>query len=172
MPATISKDLNNAQIIGGVFSSKENADNAINAFREEGVPEQNIQVVIQLTDGQARDAYKNALVGRGFAESQALFYEKAIKSGKILVAVHDVTDPAPIVEIFDDNKAEFNPDGSRNVREDVVGMTAGAAVGAVAGGVAGAAIGGPVGAAAGAAAGAVVGGAGGAAAGKASEHRK
>jgi hypothetical protein len=172
MPETISKDLNNAQIIGGAFSSQENADRAIEAFREAGVPEENIQVVVQLTDGQANDAYSDALVGRGFAESQALFYDKAIKSGKILVAIHNVTDPAAIIEIFDDYKAEYNPDGSRNVREDVVGMTVGAAVGAVAGGVIGAAVGGPVGGAAGAAAGAVIGGGGGAAAGKAAEHNK
>jgi hypothetical protein len=171
MPETIS-NLDNRQIIGGVFSNRENADKAIEAFRNEGIPDQNIQVVVQLTNKQADEAYTEALVGRGFTESQALFYDNAIRNGKILVAVHNVIDPAPVIEIFDDNKAEFNPDGSRNVREDVVGMTAGAAVGAVALGVAGAAVAGPVGAAAGAAAGAVLGGAGGGAAGKASEHRK
>jgi hypothetical protein len=171
MPETIS-NLDNRQIIGGVFSSRENADKAIEAFRNQGIPEQNIQVVVQLTNKQADEAYSDALVGRGFSESQALFYDKAIRSGKILVAVHNVTDPAAVIEIFDDHKAEYNPDGSRNVRQDVVGMTAGAAVGAVALGVAGAAVAGPVGAAAGAAAGAVLGGAGGGAAGKASEHKK
>jgi uncharacterized membrane protein len=106
------------------------------------------------------------------AESQALYYDKAVRNGKILVAVHNVVDPAPVIEIFDDNKAEYNPDGSRNLRQDVAGMTAGAVVGAVAGAVAGTVVGGPVGGAAGAAAGAVVGGGAGAAAGKATEHRK
>jgi hypothetical protein len=172
MPETITKNLDNTQIIAGVFSNQENADKAIEAFREAGVPEENIQVVIQLTEGEAEEASKDALVGRGFAESQALFYENAVKNGKFLVAVHEVIDPAAIIEIFDDNRAEYNPDGSRNVRQDVVGLTAGAAVGAVAGGVVGTVFGGPVGGAAGAAAGAVIGGAGGAAAGKVSEHRK
>ncbi len=171
MPETISKT-DNRQIIGGAFSNRENADDAINAFRELGVPEQDIQVVVQLTERQADDAYTDAMVGRGFAESQALFYDKAIRNGKILVAVHNVVDPSPVINIFDRFKAEYNPDGSRNLRDDVFGMTAGAAIGAVALGVAGAAVAGPLGAAAGTAAGAIVGGGAGAAVGKAVEHRK
>jgi hypothetical protein len=171
MPETITK-VDNRQIIGGVFSSRENADKAVEAFRNLGIPDQNIQVVVQLDKNQADEAYRDALVGRGFAESQALYYDKAVRSGKILVAVHNVTDPTPVIEVFDDHKAEYNPDGGRNVREDVVGMTVGAAVGAVAGGVVGAAVGGPLGAAGGAAAGAVIGGGAGGAAGKAAEHRK
>ena len=171
MPETISKT-DNLQIIGGVFSNRTNADKAVQALRELGIPDQNIQVVVMLNDKQADRAYTDALVGRGVAESQALFYEKAIRSGKILVAVHQVTDPTPVIEIFDDYKAEYNPDGSRNLRQDVVGMTAGAAAGAVAGGIAGTVFGGLVGGAVGAAAGAVVGGGAGGAAGKATEHRK
>ncbi|MCE0482909.1 MAG: general stress protein [Methylacidiphilales bacterium] len=171
MPETISKS-DNRQIIGGVFSNRKNADEAIKAFRQRGIPEQDLQVVVKLTDDQADDAYSAALVGRGFAESQALFYDKAIRNGKILVAVHNVVDPAPIIEIFDDNKAEYNPDGSRNLRQDVFGMTAGAVAGAIAGGAAGTAVAGPIGGAVGAAAGAVVGAGAGGAAGKATEHRK
>ena len=171
MPETISKN-DNRQIIGGVFSDRANADNAVQELRELGVPDSNIQVVVMLEGEQTRQAYTDALVGRGIAESQALFYDKAVRSGKILVAVHNVTDPAPVVEVFDDNKAEYNPDGSRNLRDDVAGMTAGAAVGALAGGVAGTAVAGPLGGAVGAAAGAVVGGGAGAAVGKAAEHRK
>jgi len=171
MPETIT-EIDNRQIIGGMFSSRKNADNAIQDLRELGVPEEDIQVVVTLNEKQADEAYKDALVGRGVAESQALFYDKAIRNGKILVAVHNVTEPAPVIEVFDDNKAEYNPDGSRNLRQDVVGLTAGAAIGAVAGGVAGTVAGGPLGAAVGAAAGAVVGGGAGAAVGKATEHRK
>ncbi len=171
MPETISK-IDNRQIIGGVFSNRENADEAVDALLESGISEQNIQVVVTLNDKQAKEAYTDALVGRGFAESQALFYDKAIRNGKILVAVHNVTDPATVIDIFDDFKAEYNPDGSRNLREDVAGMTAGAVIGAAALGAAGAAVGGPAGAVAGAAAGAVLGGGSGAAAGKAAEHRK
>ncbi len=171
MPETISKT-DNRQIIGGMFSNRENADEAIQELRELGVQEEDIQVVVSLDDKQAQEAFNDALVGRGVTESQALFYDTAVRNGKILVAVHNVTDPAPVIEVFDDYKAEYNPDGSRNLRQDVAGMTAGAVIGAVAGGVAGTAVAGPVGGAAGAAAGAVVGAGAGAAAGKATEHRK
>jgi hypothetical protein len=171
MPETISTN-NNTQIIGGTFSNRDNADKAVQAFRELGIPEQNIQVVVQLNDKQANEAYTDALVGRGVSESQALFYDKAVREGKILVAIHNVTNPKPVIDVFDQYKAEYNPNGSRNLRDDVVGMTVGAVVGAAALGVAGAAVAGPIGAAAGVAAGAVLGGGAGAAAGKAAEHSK
>jgi len=171
MPTTISRS-DHRQIIGGAFSDRHNADKAIQEFRHLGIADSNIQEVVQLSEPQAPSAYTDAMVGRGFAESQALYYDQAIREGKILVAIHNVTDPNPVIDIFDRNQAEYNPNGSRNVRQDVVGLTTGVAVGAVAGGVAGALVGGPVGAAAGAAAGAVLGGGAGAAAGKAVEHHK
>jgi len=171
MPETISTN-SNLQIIGGTFSNRENAEKAIAAFRQLGIPEQNLQVVVQLSDKEAENAYSDSLVGRGVAQSQASYYDKAVREGKTLVAVHNVLNPAPVIDIFDRYKADYNPDGSRNLRDDVLGMTAGAVVGAAALGVAGAALGGPVGAAAGVAAGAVLGGGAGAAAGKAAEHSK
>jgi uncharacterized membrane protein len=100
------------------------------------------------------------------------YYDAAIRAGKTFVAVHEVTDPAPVIEIFDRFGAEYNPNGERNVRQDVSGLTAGAGAGAIVGGGIGLAAGGPVGAAVGAAAGAIVGGGTGAAAGKAVEHNK
>lgn len=171
MPETIAAN-NNTQIIGGTFSNRDNADKAVQAFRDLGVPEQNMQVVVQLNDRQAERAYSDALVQRGVAQSQAVFYDKAVRNGKILVVVHNVIDPITIIDVFDRFKAEYNPNGSRNLRDDVLGMTVGAAVGAAALGAAGAAVAGPLGAAAGVAAGAVLGGGTGAAAGKAAEHRK
>jgi rhamnose utilization protein RhaD (predicted bifunctional aldolase and dehydrogenase) len=171
MPETISNN-NVTQIIGGTFSDRKQADKAIQALRDLGVPEQNIQVVVQLDDRQAERAYTDALTTRGISQSQALFYDRAIREGKTLVAVHNVTDPAKVIDVFDKYGADYNPNGSRNLRDDVAGMTVGAAVGAAAGGVIGAAVGGPLGAAAGVAAGAVIGGGTGAAAGKAAEHRK
>ena len=171
MPETISRN-NDLQIIAGVFSQRENADRAIAAFRDLGVPDQNIQVVVQLDEKQADDVYTDAMVGRGFAESQAAFYDKAIREGKTLVAVHNITDAKPIIDVFDRFGSDFNPNGTRNVRQDVFGMTAGAAVGATALGTAGAVVAGPLGAAAGVAAGTAIGGAIGAAAGKAVEHDK
>ena len=77
-----------------------------------------------------------------------------------------------MIDVFDKYKAEYNPNGSRNLRDDVLAMTTGALVGAAAGGAVGALVGGPAGSAAGAAAGALVGGGSGAAIGKDSEHNK
>ncbi len=90
----------------------------------------------------------------------------------MLVVIYEVPDAAKIIEIFDRFGAESNPDHSRNVRQDVFGLTAGVISGAALGGATGALLGGPVGAAAGIAAGIVAGGAAGAAAGKAVEHQK
>jgi hypothetical protein len=171
MPETISST-NNLQIIGGTFSNRDNADQAIEAFRQLGIPEQNMQVVIQLDDRQADQAYTDTLTARGVSELQAFFYDEAIRNGKTLVVVHNVINPAPVIDVFDRYKAEYNPNGSRNLRDDVLGMTAGAAVGAAALGAAGAVVAGPLGAAAGVAAGALLGGGAGAAAGKSAEHSK
>jgi hypothetical protein len=171
MPETISST-SNLQIIGGTFSERQNADKAIEAFRQLGIPEQNMQVVVQLNDRQAGQAYSDALTTRGVAESQAVFYDDAIRNGKTLVVIHNVINPTPVIDVFDRYKAEYNPSGSRNLRDDVLGMTAGAAVGAAALGAAGAVVAGPLGAAAGVAAGALLGGGAGAAAGKSAEHRK
>ncbi len=168
MPETISRT-SQGQIIGGTFTSSDNADKAVRAFQELGISPNDIEVVVQLNETKDTD---KMWADRGFAESQADYYEQAIRDGKILVVVYGVVDPAPVIDVFDQYRAEFNPNGSRNLRDDVAGMTVGAAVGAVAGGVAGAAVAGPPGAVAGAAAGAVVGGGAGAAAGKAAEHRK
>ncbi len=171
MPKTIDKTYD-GQIIGGIFSNQDNADKAVEAFEDLDISPDNIEVVVQLNDKRAKDVYIDILSDRGFSESQARYYDKVIREGKILVAVFGVTDPAPVIDIFDKYKAEYNPNGSRNLREDVAGMTVGAVVGAAAGGMAGAVVGGPMGAAAGVAAGAVVGGGSGAAAGKTIEHKK
>jgi hypothetical protein len=171
MPKTIEKTYE-GQIIGGTFANEDDAEKAVEAFEELDISSDDIEVIVQLEGDQAKDVYTDILSDRGFSESQALYYDKVIRAGKVLVVVSEVNDPAPIIDIFDKFKAEYNPNGSRNLRDDVAGMTVGAAVGAAAGGVAGAVIGGPVGAAAGVAAGAVVGGGAGAAAGKAVEHKK
>ena len=153
MPKT-TKRWDHRQNIGGVFSDRTNADKAIQAFHDLGVKEQDIEEVVSLND--------------------------TVRNGKILVTVHNVKDPAPVIDIFDANKAEYNPDGSYNFRDDVAGLTVGAAAGAALGGAAGAAEGGvlgtivsgPLGTVVGSVVGAVVGGGVGAAAGEIAEHRK
>jgi hypothetical protein len=171
MPKTIEKTYE-GQIIGGIFANEDNAEKAVEAFEEMDISSDDIEIIVQLEGDQTEEVYTDLLSDRGFSESQAIYYGEVIQAGKVLVVVSEVTDPAPIIDVFDKFKAEYNPNGSRNLRDDVAGMTVGAAIGAAAGGVAGAAIGGPVGAAAGVAAGVVVGGGAGAAAGKAVEHKK
>ena len=61
-----------AQIIGGIFSNVENS-----------------QIVVQLDDKQAKEAYAEVLT-------------KAIRNGKILVATDKVTNPVPVIEALDD----------------------------------------------------------------------
>ena len=171
MAKTINKTYE-GQIIGGIFANEDNAEKAVEAFEEMDISSDDIEIIVQLEAEQTEDVYIDLLSDRGFSEYQAIYYGKVIREGKVLVVVSEITDPAQVIDIFDKFKAEYNPNGSRNLRDDVAGMTVGAAVGAVAGGVAGAVVGGPVGAAAGVAAGAVVGGGSGAAVGKAVEHKK
>jgi len=171
MPKTIDKTYT-GQIIGGIFSNEEDADEAVEALEDLDISPENIEIIVELEDKPTKDVYTDLLSDRGFSESQAVYYDEVIRKGNFLVVVYDVVDPAPVIDIFDEFKAKYNPNGSRNLRDDVAGMTVGAAVGAAAGGVAGAVVGGPVGAVAGVAAGIVVGGGAGAAAGKAIEHKK
>jgi hypothetical protein len=145
MPETINK-LSKNQTIGGLFSNRDDANKAIEAFHDLGVEEKDIHVLVSI----------NGIVSEG----------------KVRVDVYNVKNPAAVIEIFDNNKADYNLDGSRNIRQDVAGLTAGAATGATTGGVTGAFVAGPVGTAVGAATGAVVGGGFGAVVGKVREHLK
>jgi len=167
MPQTIDKTLR-GQIIGGVFSNREQADQAVKAFENLDILPENIQVLVRLDEWKALNACENILTDRGFSNSHARYYERLVRDGKILVTVHNVINPIPIIDIFDRYKAEHNPNGPRNLREDVLSMTRCAIVGAAAFGLVGAAFGVPAGAA-----GAVTGGGGsGAVARKAAEHGK
>ncbi len=104
---------------------------------------------------------------------KAYRYLDQLLEGRILVTANNVQldQRAIVIDTFNKFGGLINPDGSRNVREDVVGMTTGSAIGAAAGAVIGGITGGPLGSAAGGAAGAVAGGAMGAVAGQAAEHQ-
>ena len=171
MPQTLDRTFH-GQIIGGTFSDRASADKAVDAFLDIGIEKCDIQVVVQFTDHPAENVYKDILTDRGSAEGQARFYDEAVRSGKVLVVIYNVTEPAKVIDIFDYFGADFNPNGSRNLRDDVLAMTTGALVGAAAGGAVGSLVGGPIGGAAGAAAGAVIGGGSGAAVGLSTEHKK
>jgi hypothetical protein len=172
MPQTIDKTFH-GQTIAGTFPSRRDADDAVNAFLDFGVLASDIQIVQHVEVATAGENKTEAVLSdRGCVEMTPSPFVDEDRDIKTTVSVHSVVKPAPIIDIFDKFGAEFNPNGSRNVREDVVGMTTGAAVGAIVGGTAGTLAGGPLGTAAGAAAGAVVGASAGAAAGKAAEHQK
>ena len=72
MPQTIDKTFH-GQIIGGTFLNPDNADKAVEAFLEMGVPENEIQTVVQVNDKEAEEVYTDILTDRGFADSQARF---------------------------------------------------------------------------------------------------
>jgi len=171
MPQTLNKTFQ-GQIIGGTFTNRENADQAVEAFLELGIEQGDIQLIVQMVEKPQDNVYKDILTDRGSADAQASYYDEQIRDGKILVVVHNIVDPAAVIDVFDRFGAEYNPNGARNLRDDVLGMTTGALVGAAAGGAVGAIVGGPVGGAAGAAAGAVIGAGSGAVVGKSSEHNK
>jgi hypothetical protein len=171
MPQTIVKNAD-GQIIGGTFSDPDKAAKAVVAFHELGFTDNDIQILIDRSDTSEKKVYSDVLTERGISKTQATYYDEVIRKGRTLVMVHGVNKPAPVIDIFDNFGAEHNPDGSRNAREDVSGMTAGAAIGAAAGGAVGALVAGPVGAIGGIAVGAVVGAGTGATAGKAAEHHK
>jgi len=115
MPKTIDKTYE-GQIIGGIFANEDNAEKAVEAFEELNISSDDIEVIVQLEGDQTKDVYTDILSDRGFSESQALYYDKVIRAGKVLVVVSEVNDPAPIIDIFDKFKAEYNPNGSRNLQ--------------------------------------------------------
>lgn len=147
-------DLN---VVGALFEDNHNANQAAQELIEEGFSNYDITVDVKLTDKEQKKAFKASLKAKGFEDPDQLYFEKAVEEGKTLVSVTNVpkSKVAAVIEVLNKNGAHYNPDGSRNVRDDVVGMTTGAVVGAAIGAV----IGGPVGAAAGFAVGAGAGGA-------------
>ena len=172
MPQTMAATSQGARIIGATFVRRADAELAAEALEAIGISPINIQIVVQLNAHSAGKIYAELLADRGFSAEMAEYYGRLIRKGRTLVAVYDVVEAGPVIDILDEFRAKYNPDGSRHVRDDVIGMTTGALVGAAACGAAGAAVSGPVGAALGAAAGAMLGGGSGTVVGRVSEHRK
>ena len=84
MPQTINKTYE-VQIIGGIFSTRENDDQSMESFQDLDIPRQNIQVVVKIDSEMAEEAYTCAVL-------------RAIRNGNILVAVHNITDAVSIIE--------------------------------------------------------------------------
>jgi hypothetical protein len=129
MHQTMANATNRSQIVSATFSNRARAEQAVDALQELGISPLDLQVVVQLSTKAAKDVYTDILSDRGFSVAQARYYDELIRNGKVLVAVYDVVDPGPVIDILDECHAEFNPDGSRNLRDDVLGVTTGTAVG-------------------------------------------
>lgn len=152
--ATTTNSFEGRKIVGALFEDHHKAQQAVEQLLREGHAEADIAVLVQVDEKQDKKARQEALKAVGFEDPDRIYFEKSVEEGKTLVSVTNV-DPketGKVVSILNHNGAEYDPDGKRNVRDDVVGMTSGAAIGAAAG-----AFGGPIGAAIGALAGAAVG---------------
>lgn len=146
----------NLKSVGALFDDPIDAQKAVDELIEEGFPAASITMIQQTTYKEKPKERLHALKERGYIESDVTYFEGCIEQGKTLVSVDRVEedDVGKVIQVLNKNGSHYNPDGSRNVREDVVGMTGGAALGAAIGGVAG----GPVGATLGGVVGAAVGG--------------
>lgn len=107
------------QIIGGLFSSRRTADEAIEALQELDISPDDIEEFVQLDEIQSKQPHLEILSNRGFSDGQSVYYDKEIRNGKILVVVYDVADPGPVLDVFTEFEAGHNPSGSRNLRDDI-----------------------------------------------------
>lgn len=130
MPQTMMTTNQGARIIGATFLDRANAEKAVEALQEMGISPLDIQLVVQLSTHFGQDLYATLLSDRGFNREDAQHYDKLIREGRTLVAVYDVIDPGPVIDVLDEYQAELNPDGCRNIRDDGIGMTAGVVAGA------------------------------------------
>jgi hypothetical protein len=152
--ATSTKTMNNRKIVGALFDDYHDANRAVDQLVREGFPIGNIALLIQTEGHPSKQDRRRALEAVGYNTADRTYFEKAVEEGKTLVSVTnlDQEESGEVISILNENGAHYDPDGSRNIRDDVVGMTAGAAVGAAAGAFVG-----PVGAAIGALAGGAIG---------------
>jgi hypothetical protein len=152
--ATTTESFTGRKIVGALFEEHHDAQKAVEALLKAGHRSDDIAVLVQVDEKQDKKARQEALKAVGYEDPDRIYFDKSIEEGKTLVSVTnvDAKDTGKVVSILDHNGAHYDPNGDRNVRDDVVGMTSGAAIGAAAGAFAG-----PIGAAIGALAGAAVG---------------
>jgi hypothetical protein len=150
--------MNGTKIVGALFDDHHDANLAVDALLKKGYLREDIAVLVQIDPNQDKKARQHALKAVGYEDPDRRYFDKAVEEGKTLVSVTNVPEnkAGEVISILKHHGAHYNPDGSRNVRDDVVGMTSGAAIGAAAGAFVGP-IGAAIGALAGTAVGAVVG---------------
>lgn len=114
--------------VGALFDTTSEARHAIDALNKQGFPRRNI-TLHRLT---RRDT---AILPKATLPAAA---------GKTLVTVNQLhpADCGLAIRLLHENGSQYNPDGSRHIRDDVVGMTTGAILGAAFGAI----LAGPVGA--------------------------
>jgi len=153
--AISTKTSTSSKIVGALFKDREDANKAVDDLLEKGYLSEDIAVshVADKSRGCSENR-KEALKSVGYSDTDHKYLANEIEKGKTLVSVTHVpaAKTGEVVSVLDHNGAHYNPDGDRNVRDDVVGMTTGAAIGMAAGAFAG-----PLGAALGALAGTAVG---------------
>jgi hypothetical protein len=159
--AKTTETATDAKIVGALFDDYHDANKAVEALVKKGYLSEDIAVLVEVDQKQDRKARQDALKAVGYEDPDRIYFDKAIAEGKTLVSVTNVpsSKTGEVVSILDHHGAQYNPTGTRNVRDDVVGMTGGAAIGVAAGSFAGpigAVIGGLAGGAVGAVAGAVM----------------
>jgi hypothetical protein len=156
--ATTTENATGTKIVGALFENNKDANKAVEKLLEKGYLREDIAILVKLSEKEDKKARQKALKEVGYAETDQRYFDKAVEEGKTLVSVTQIPESktGEVISILVKNGAHYNPDGSRNVRDDVVGMTTGAAVGAAAGAFAGP-VGAAIGALAGGAAGAVAG---------------
>lgn len=152
--ATTTEIAPGTKSVGALFESNHDANKAVDALLKEGILPEDIYVQVEVNDKEAKKAQKHAMKAVGFEDPDQRYFEKALKEGKTLVTVTNLApeQTGEVITILNQNGSHYNPDGSRNIRDDVVGMTTGVLAGTAVGVLAG-----PVGAGIGAIAGAAIG---------------
>lgn len=141
--------------VGALFDDAEDAQRAAEKLAEAGFPRRHIVVSTEQYLKDAPETRHEALRAGGYIEEDVLYFDKELVNGKTLVSVANVPESqcGTVIRILNENGSHYDPDGTRNMRDDVMGMTTGAAIGAALGAM----LGGPIGMAVGEVGGGVVG---------------
>ncbi|MES2309464.1 MAG: glycine zipper domain-containing protein [Verrucomicrobiota bacterium] len=133
--AQTSQNYVGKKIVGGVFKNYDDANDAVAELLKQGYSNHEIGVLFQTESNESQASRREALHSVGYDHWDQVYLDKEIEAGRTLVSVTNVSPDktGDVVQILNRFGSHYNPDGSRNVRDDVVGMTTGAAIGAAAG---------------------------------------